>query len=591
MTVGNTLLIVDDNEDNRDVLHGLLETEGYHFLFADNGFAALEQLQQHKIDLVLLDVMMPEMDGFEACRKIRETPDLADVPVVMVTALNDKHSRLKGIEAGADDFISKPFDENELCARVRSITRLNRYRRILEHADHIAYLESYDQLTNLPNREQFITKLGQALNAEDFAKINLAVLCIGLDLFEIINDTLGHVTGDQVLKEVANRLTSCVGPDNLVCRLDSDKFMVLQDAISTPARDATILAQRIRFALRQSMMIGQQEVFLSASIGISLALNDSDDAETLIAHATTAMKRAKKQGKDNQQFFADTMNMIALRQLTFESRLRKALEQEEFSLQYQPKIDLSSGQIVSAEAMLTWNHPEQGLFTADKFIDVAETAGLMEPLGEWLLRCVCQQINLWQLHNLPAIPIAVNIINEQFKNGRLLKSICANLAENELPGDVLELQLTEAVLMPKKASDNQRIVEELTQFKALGVRLIIDDFGSGYSSLSHLTRLPADAVKINREFINKIFNSEQDATLTRTIIHLAHQLNLAIIADGIHTPEQYQRLLDWQCDQAQGHLVSPPLTPQAFAALWHDTNGVLNLPAKATPIPVTQAAL
>jgi diguanylate cyclase (GGDEF)-like protein len=551
----STILIVDDEIISRYTVEVLLASEGYLLEFAENGEEALEKAITLVPDLMLLDVMMPGMDGFQVCQKLRANPRLAELPVVMVTALDDRDSRLRGIEAGADDFMTKPFDRAELRARVRTITRLNRYRRLVETEEQLAYLANYDVLTQLPNRSLLIERLRQALDRASRNRQGVIVLALDLDSFKMINDSLGHECGDRMLCEVAQRLTKTVSPGTTVARLGGDEFVLMRES-NKPVNDVSDMVPQLLENISKPITLNGHEVSATASIGISVYPSDGEDALQLLKNADTALSRAKAEGKNSYQFFTVEMNTVALERLILENQLRKVLARNELRLYYQPLVELRTGYIVGVEALLRWQHPELGLLSPDKFVSVAEETGLIIPIGEWVLRTACQQNRIWQESGLSPIRMAVNVSSRQFQHPHLLQMIKQALLDSHLKPHLLELELTESMLMNEKSSKGDSSI--LSQLQAMGVHIAIDDFGTGYSSLSYLKRFPVNTLKIDRSFVKDIYTNNDDAAITTAIIAMAHSLQLSVIAEGIEDIQQLNFLCLHQCEIGQGFLFSTP---------------------------------
>jgi diguanylate cyclase (GGDEF)-like protein len=555
----STILIVDDELVSRYTVEVLLTAEGYTLVFAENGKEALEKAAELIPDLMLLDVMMPGMDGFEVCQRLRANPRLAELPIVMVTALDDRDSRLRGIEAGADDFMSKPFDRAELRARIRTITRLNRYRRLVETEEKLVYLANYDTLTGLPNRNLLLERLRQTLGRARRAHQKVAVLALDLDNFKMINDPLGHEVGDKVLCEIAQRLTQMVSEMGVtVARLSGDEFVVMFDT-NNIVKDVSEMAPRLLDNISRPMTIDNHEMVITASIGISVYPSDSEDASLLVKNADTAMSRAKAAGKNTYQFFTAEMNKVALERLILENRLRKVLANNELCLYYQPQVELSSGKIIGMEALVRWQHPELGLVSPLKFVPVAEEMGLIIPIGEWVLRTACQQNKDWQRAGFPPLRVSVNVSSRQFQPSNLLETIKNALTDSSLNPIYLELELTESILMEEENNHPKSTLELLTELQAMGVQIAIDDFGTGYSSLSYLKRFPVNTLKIDRSFIKDIDTNNDDAAIATAIIAMAHSLRLSVVAEGVENSEQLAFLQEQQCEIVQGFYFSRPI--------------------------------
>ena len=561
----STLLIVDDEPLARYALEALLEPEGYHLLFASNGLEALEKAAAHRLDLVLLDVMLPDMDGFEVCKRLRVTPRLAELPIVMVTALDDPNARLRGIEEGADDFLNKPFNSTELRARVRTITRLNRYRRLLEQQERLAYLTNYDVLTGLPNRNLLLDRLRYALSQAGHMERGLAVLAIALDGIKRVTQTLGHDIGDRMFKVATERLLQCIRTEDTLARVGDGELIVLTVSVA-PARVAAALARRIVEELKRAVTLNNHDLFITPSVGISLHPRDGEEAKTLIKNAETARSRAIAEDKGRYRFFAAEMNAAAMEQLTLEAQLRKALDGEGLILYYQPKVDLSRNEIVGAEALLRWQHPERGMVAPGKFIPLAEDTGLILPLGEWVMRAACRQNRAWRAAGLPALRVSVNVSGHQFRAQNLVDMVAQILQETGLDPSGLELEITESCLIAGDSKQDEAL-QILYALKALGVTLSIDDFGTGYSSLSQLRRLPVDILKIDRTFVSEMLESKDATAITRTIVAMGRSMGLEVIAEGVERQEHLDYLREIGCHQAQGYLFSPPVPAESFADL------------------------
>jgi PAS domain S-box-containing protein len=699
-------LIVDDDLTMRMLIRQTLERAGFVCHEAEHGAAALERFPQLQPDIVLLDVVMPQMDGYAACAALRGTPTGAFVPVLMLTGLDDVESIDRAYEVGATDFISKPINWGILSHRVRYILRasqafsdLAKNRAGLESAQRIArlgswewdlprdqvhwsdetyrilgltpsgaaprfatflkrvhpedratmqeamgelmrtgeldsrvvrlqlgdgqlrharlqcigtrdtagalmqlsgtiqdvtelkeaeqrirYLASYDGITGLPNRQFFMERLHQALAHAKRYHRQLGVLSLDLDQFKRINDTLGHKAGNELLIAVSQRLSGVVrgsdqlgrddnapspGDDTLetIARLDGDEFSLLMVELAH-YHDAAKVARRLLDELRRPFRAVNQEVFVSASIGLALYPLDGEDAETLIKNAGAAMHFAKDQGRDNYQFYSRAMNATALEKLSLESQLRKALERDELLLHFQPKIAAATGAVAGVEALIRWNHPELGMVPPSQFIKLAEETGLIVPIGDWVLETACRQNRVWQAAGYPPVHVAVNIASLHFRQGGLMDSVARALRETGLDPEWLELEVTESMLM--EGVDAQGVdttLDTLFALKHLGVRLAIDDFGTGYSSLAYLKRFPLDTLKIDRSFVKDLPRDAEDAAIARAIIAMAHSLKLAVVAEGVETAEQLAFLQQHGCDLVQGFLFSRPVPGKEFAAL------------------------
>ena len=428
--------------------------------------------------------------------------------------------------------------------------------------ERIRHLVHYDDLTGLPNRALFSQLLEQALSESKFSHKQVAVLFINLDRFKLINDTLSHESGDAVLQQVSRRLTEALPRRDTVARFGGDEFVVLMRDCSIPT-DPAETAQKLLTALAQPLLVEGQEYHLTASIGISAYPGDADNAQAILKHSDIAMYRAKEHGKNNYQFFSAQMNLHSFERLVLERFLRHALDQNEFEVYYQPKIDLITGCVTGMEALLRWMHPGMGMISPVKFIPLAEETGLIVPIGAWVLRAACAQNRAWVDEGLPPIRVAVNLSARQFAQDGLHSTIVSILEETGLSPELLELEITESVTM-----DNpEHAASLLRKLKTLGIRLAIDDFGTGYSSLSYLKRFPIDNVKIDRSFIKDIPDDEDDAAITQAVIAMAHSLRLKVIAEGVESEQHVAFLRRHGCEEAQGYLFGAPMPAEKFREL------------------------
>jgi diguanylate cyclase (GGDEF)-like protein len=424
------------------------------------------------------------------------------------------------------------------------------------------HLAHHDVLTGLPNRMLLQDRLSQAIELAHRQGTQLAMLFMDLDRFKHINDSLGHAVGDQLLQSVAQRLVSCVRHSDTISRQGGDEFVVLLSNIKH-AEDAALSAQKILAALTAPHLIDQLELHVSVSIGISTYPDDGQDAETLLKNADSAMYHAKESGRNNYKFFEHEMNVRAVQRHAIEASLRRALERQEFVLFYQPKIDLHSHMIVGVEALIRWQHPEQGLVLPSQFISIAEDCGLILPIGRWVLREACLQARAWRQAGLPPITVAVNTSALEFSATDFLENIRTTLEETNLEPRYLELELTESVLM-RDAEFTNSVLHALAD---LGVKLAIDDFGTGYSSLSYLNQFPIDILKIDRSFVRRMTSNPDNAAIVGAVIGLGKSLKLRVIAAGVETAEQCAFLLAQHCDEGQGYYFGRPVVAETLATL------------------------
>ena len=443
-------------------------------------------------------------------------------------------------------------EPHSLVVTLRDITaRKSAEEQILYHATH-------DVLTGLPNRALFDDRLVTALRQSARHQDMIAVLFLDLDRFKIINDTLGHTIGDTLLVALSRRLRETVRADDTVARMGGDEFIFILRGLKS-AEDAVKPAQKILDAIRPPFHLGGHELHVTASIGISLHPADGPGPDQLLKCADLALFRAKDQGRDRIQLYNPALNVRVFEQMVLESRLRRAIEQCQFVLLYQPQVELNGGEVVGFEALLRWRHPELGLVPPKEFVPLAEESGLIEPLGEWVLRTACLQHRAWREAHLPPVRLAVNMSARQFQRSGLEERIRDVLAETEMDARCLELELTESVLM----QEGDHTAGVLANLSGLGIGLALDDFGTGYSSLSYLKRFPITRVKIDRSFVRDIATSEGDAAVARAVIAMAHGLGVEVVAEGIETVEQLAVLRRYDCDEGQGYLLGRPVVPAA----------------------------
>ena len=680
-----SLLVVDDNEMNRDMLSRRLLRRGYDVTVAEGGNQALELIEQHAFDLVLLDIMMPEINGFEVLEILRETYAATVLPIIMVTAKDQGADIAKALNLGANDYVTKPIDFRVASARIETQLSLKSAQEALReseeryalavrgandglwdwnleineiyfsarwktmlgyeeseienhpdewfsrvHPDDIeqvkanldAHLEgtiphyeeecrmlhkdgSYrwvlsrglavreangkpyrmagsqtditegkvvDALTDLPNRILFMDRLEHAIERSRRRKGFLfAVLLLDLDRFTIINDSLGHKVGDQLLVAVARKLETSLRTgdtiarsdlEHIIARIGGDEFLILLEEIQS-ASSATQVAERIHKELKQPFKLNGEEIFTSVSIGITVNRPDCEKAEELLSEAETAMHRAKLLGKARHEIFDTHMHVRAIERLQLENDLRWAVERQEFEIYYQPIVSLKSGGITGAEALLRWHHPDRGLVSPVEFIPIAEETGLILPIGEWVLRTACAQNKAWHDAGYQDLQIAINFSGRQFQHQNLPELIKRVLEETGMDAESLKVEITESIAM--KNIDFSR--ETLSTLSNMGLQISIDDFGTGHSSLGYLKRFPIDVLKVDRSFVMNIASDPDDAALTKAIIAMAQSLKLNVIAEGVDAEDQVAFLRLQQCGEMQGYLFSPPVPAEKFTKL------------------------
>ena len=725
LTLKGSILIVDDNHTNIKILFDIFQQSCFRVSVAKSGESAIEKVQEALPDIILLDVMMPGLDGFDTCRRLKANPKTQAIPIIFLSALDEVVDKVKGFAVGGVDYITKPFHTEEVLARVENqlalqvakaeICKLNvelddrviqrtvqlkaanqeleweitdrkqaeeallkseeqfrltferapigmviatldaRFMRVnqalcntfgytslellnrtwadltypddlaeslalsqklcqgkisdfqIEHrylakdgklvygilqvvlvrdsrgnplhlighfvdiTDHkqaeqqLLYSALHDALTNLPNRTLLMERLGLALKrAERHEDYLFAVLFIDLDRFKVVNDSLGHQVGDQLLVAIARKLETIVRSADTVARLGGDEFVILLDPIKD-INDAVQVAERISIELRLPFYLEGREVFTTSSIGIALSLTNYNQGSELLRDADIAMYRAKDKGKARYEVFDQVMYTQALEKLQLENDLHQAIERQEFLVYYQPIISLLTGRLTGFEALVRWQHPVRGLIFPSEFIPIAEETGLIVLIGEWVLRSACSQMTVWQAKFSTTAPlkISVNLSVKQLKEPDFIDKIDQIIAQTGLEGQSLKLELTESMLM----DNGEELIDILSLLRARAIQLSIDDFGTGYSSLSCLHRFPVNILKIDRSFISRIGEKGENREIVETIVTLAHQLGMDVIAEGVETPYQLNQLKALICEEAQGYLFSKPLKREAAEAL------------------------
>ena len=586
-TTPATLLIVDDDEGIRKLLEIMLEDQGYQTLSAPSGEMALAMVARQPPDLILLDAMMPGMDGYQVARHIKANVATANIPIIMLSGLSEQSARLSGREAGAEEVLSKPVVNDELWLKVRNLLRLKafgdhqvvhslmleqqlqkrtidveRFRSAMGSDERLLKMANYDPLTGLPNRNLFYTTLQMGLTQAELRGWQLAVCTVDLNDFKSFNDVWGHLIGDQVLAEFCRRLSNCLNVSDTLGRMDGHELaliLMIRKGQTGPKQ----IVDRIREVLREPFRVQEQDVTLTASIGIALYPDDGADAEGLIKQASTAMSRAKQAGRDTYRFYTAQMNVEVQARQELETALRDAVRKQAFELYYQPKISLRDGTLCGVEALLRWHRPGLPSVAPSVFVPILEDMGLISMVGQWVIASVCKQIACWQRSGLGVSQVAVNVSAQQITEGDLVENIQRSLDEHQIEAKWLELELTESSLM----FNTPETIASLLALRDIGLKISIDDFGTGYSSLAYLSRFPIDKLKIDIAFIREVPHNAQDAAITRTIIELAHSLNLQVIAEGVENCEQLAFLTENGCDQVQGYLLSRPLPTKELETL------------------------
>ncbi|MGB8687908.1 MAG: EAL domain-containing protein [Microcoleus sp.] len=626
----NVILIVDDSPNNLKLLFDFLRNSGFKVLVAKDGESAIEKLQEVSPNIILLDVMMPGIDGFETCSRLKASVATKDIPIIFMTALTDRVDKVKGLSMGAVDYITKPFQQEEVLARVqlhlgmRNLTKtleeqnrlfkqeiearkeaesalkkltfeleervaaqtnelqqtVNQLQQaqvgLLQREEKLGHDAFHDPLTDLPNRAWFMNRLQEVIDLsyrrEDYL---YAVLFIDLDRFKLVNDSLGHFVGDELLKSVARKLQASLRHTDSVARFGGDEFVILLEDIQD-IDEPNRVAERIQNQLRQPFNLNDYEVFTEISIGIILSTMGYDRPEDVLRDADIAMYYAKAQGRGRYEIFDPAMQTVAMSRLQLENDLRRAIAQQEFCVHYQPIVSLSTGQVSGFEALVRWHHPSGMIYPPTAFIPVAEETGLINELGLWVLQEACHQTSIWhqQFPQTPPLAINVNLSPVQLKQANLLNRIEEILQQTGFPNYCLKLEITESCILETVSREEKM----LKQLKALGIQLCIDDFGTGYSSLSRLHEFPIDTLKIDRSFVSRIGADNSGVEIIQTIMTLARSRGMDIVAEGIETPIQLKKLRELGCEFGQGYLFSKAVDSEKATELLGLKVGVVSWP-------------
>lgn len=571
------ILVIEDEELIRENIVELLEAEDFEVFDAENGRIGAQLAFEHQPDLILCDIMMPELDGYGVLESLQGNPYTATIPFIFLTAKADLSEVRKGMRLGADDYLTKPCTATELLNAV--VIRLGkhaalkvRYTHELKAAEEkLSRLIYQDSLTDLPNRlslleyfQQMLSKLSSTTIEENQWECNevLPILCLGVDRFSRVNDILGYEEGDILLKAVAQRLRQQLPTDYIITHLNTDQFAVLLKPTLEKQEISTVI-QNLQTAMTEPFVLQNRELFMTLSVGVALFPQDGRDIEQLLRAAQQAMKKVKQQGGNDYSFYTPSQEQELAEGMDLEIALRYALERQELQVYYQPQVCLKTRKIVGAEALLRWQHPQLGMISPMKFIPIAEETGLIEVIGEWVLYQACQHSKAWRTQGLGHLRVAVNLSGRQFRIPNLRQKLVQILLNTGCEPNYLELELTESVLI----RDSELSIQQLQALKALGVKVAIDDFGTGYSSLNYLQKFPFDVLKIDQCFVRNLHKNEINSAITKSLISMAHLLNLKVIAEGVETEEELKILEDYGCDEIQGYLFSRPLQLEDFQAL------------------------
>ena len=549
------VLLIEDNPGDALLFRSLVDDTGPRALWLEHVstlHAGLERLQRAGFDAIITDLHLPDSDGIETLREL--VAAAPDVPLVVLSHCDDDPFALELLRHGAQDYLIKGQSDGPL------ILKTIRYAIERKESDqHFAFLSHYDKLTGLANRELFRDRLHQAMSRAERAGKLVALLFLDLDRFKSVNDTLGHLAGDELLVEVAARLKTCVRKSDTIARLGGDEFTVILEGLDAPV-DAEIVCRKIIKSLEAPLLLRNHEIYVTTSIGVTFFPTDDNDLNGLLRNADAAMYRAKEEGRNKFHLFTADLSARAVKRLGIESALRHAVERQEFHLCYQPKVSVHTGEILGAEALLRWENPQHGLVSPVDFIPVAEETGLIVQIGEWVLRRACADIRKWHAAGFDHVSVAVNLSARQFRHGELTDIVRRALKDSGIAPRQLELEITESLLM----DDTEASQIALNELKALGTSIYLDDFGTGYSSLAYLKKFPIDGLKIDRSFIRDLPGDPDDEAITQAILALSQALRLNVVAEGVENEAQLDFLRRQGCEVVQGFLFSRPLLFDGF---------------------------
>ena len=589
-----TILAIENDPAILGEITGYLSARGFAVLQAIDADAGFTLFARERPDIVLLDICLPGPGGLALLNHInRETPGL---PVIIISGPDSVIDANAALKINAWDYITKPiFDLQILDITLRNVlerAKMTREKKewktreeaLLEKASELElrclelekafqnldggsqenlerfhHLLHYDALTNLPNRMLLKDRLSRMILKARRNKTHVAVIFFDLDRFKKVNETLGHDIGDMLLQKVALLIVGCIRKSDTVARLGDDEFAVLLDDLHD-VKYVAVVVRKILQVLADPVMIRDYELYATSSVGISLFPDDSDSVDDLLRYANAALYKAKAAGKNNYQYYTSDLHTRAFDFIVLESGLRKALDNNELVVFYQPLITLHSNEVIGMEALLRWQHPEKGMIPPGDFIPLAEETGLIEPIGAWVLRQACIQNKKWQNAGYPPVRMFVNMSARQLNSKNITEMIGTILQETGLRPEYLGIEITESVIM----QDVHSTIIKLKEMHRMGIGLSIDDFGTGYSSLSHLKLFPIDNLKIDRSFVCNITSDASDAAIAAAVILLAHSMNLKAVAEGVETEEQLEVLRRQGCDYFQGFLFSRPLAPEGF---------------------------
>lgn len=558
-TKESLILMVDDEPTISDITEIHLQSEGYtKFLAVNDSRQAMATLAQHPVDLILLDLNMPNVDGFEILQAVRADARFSMLPIIVMTSASDAETKIKALNLGASDFLAKPVDPAELQLRVRNCLAVKVYERQLLY---------FDSVTFLPNRKYFHEQVNGLLDSHPDKSYVLFTLAI--DQLKRIQESVGVELANGVLQQVARNLKGAMNVGQcpagtqwgMLAKSGTDEFSCLLEG--EPESNALqYIAEHLKFAISQNYLVGEHEFFLSASVGVAVFPHHGGNGDKIIRAAAGACGLAKKSGGNTCRIYTEHLGQLARRQLSLDSSLHRAVEKNEFYLMYQPKVDLHQNRITGAEALIRWRTAEGEIISPEHFIPIAEETGLIVPIGQWVMETACAQLRTWQTQGLAKIDMAINVAAAQFYDARFADNVLQASEAYKTDLRQITLEMTESTLV----GEDTHLTETLKRLKAMGVKISIDDFGTGFSSLSYLKRFPLDELKIDRSFVSDLPSAEGDTAIVAAIIAMARSLNLKVVAEGVEDAKQLAVLRKFGCDLSQGYYFSKPRMGDDFVS-------------------------
>ncbi|MEB3884207.1 EAL domain-containing protein [Lyngbya sp. CCY1209] len=597
------ILIVDDNPNNIRVVFNFLKKSNFRVLVSTGGEDALRKTKEVTPDLILLDIMMPKIDGFEVCRRLKDNPETREIPVIFMTALAEIENKVEGFALGAVDYVTKPLQQEEVLSRVRLHLKLHDLNRSLQEKNHnlseeiaarlaveaelkqlnkkldirvqertqelsqaikelhireekLRHQATHDSLTGLFNRAWLMKFLSEKIADSRLKKEENSILFVDLDRFKNINDRFGHLTGDGLLKVVAFRLRKCLKSRAEIARLGGDEFLIVVPGKWDTNKQSSLIAD-IFEQFKKPFNVGKYQLFVRVSIGIVPAIDGYLKPTDILRDADIAIYQAKQMGRGCSVVLTPEMRAAAWERIQLESDLRQGIEEEQFCLYYQPIVSLSTRKLTGFEALIRWQHPRLGIVSPGVFIDIAQEIGLISALDCLAFKLACQQIEKWRRElDLKEFPVVnINCSAQRLQQPEIVAQVRAVMGKYEIETSAIKLEVTESDFL-KTA---HQAIEILRQLHDLGIKLCIDDFGTGHSSLSRLHNFPLDTLKIDRSFVTRLTDNRGGEEIIKTIISLAHRLNMDVVAEGIETREQLDKLIELNCEFGQGYLFSQPL--------------------------------